>query len=346
VSGVERVVENLNQALGDLLDRNPDVYLLGEDVLDPYGGAFRATRGLSTRHPERVLATPICEGALVGIANGLALMGATAIVEIMFADFVTLAFDQIVNFAAKSVSMYGHTVPMHVLVRCPTGGRRGYGPTHSQSLQKHFIGIPGLSVYEVSPFLDNGRLLNMALTSGGPAVLFEDKVLYGQRMCRDGVVDDLFAYDLIDPTSGTTVVRMRGDTPCDCVLIAPGGLSSRVLAAARELFVQDEICCQVVVPGRLYPVAVEPLLDLLGAAGLVCVIEDSSAGGTWGSEVATQIYQLLWGRLTRPVALLSAADSIIPSAAHLEREVLPQTEDIRDLVIGALRASTLHAQVQ
>ncbi|QUQ67045.1 alpha-ketoacid dehydrogenase subunit beta [Kutzneria sp. CA-103260] len=335
---MERVVENLNRALGGLLDRDPSVYLLGEDVVDPYGGAFKATRGLSTRHPDRVLATPISEGALVGVANGLALSGGKAVVEIMFSDFVALAFDQIVNFAAKSVSMYGHTVPMPVVVRCPTGGGRGYGPTHSQSLQKHFIGVPGLSVYEMSPFLDNASLLELAMADGRPAVLFEDKVLYGQRMHQDGVVDELFGYELVDPESGTTVVSLRDDAPCDCVLIAPGGLSARVLAAARELFVQEEICCRIVVPGRLYPFAVEPLLDLLGSAGLVCVVEDSSAGGTWGTEVATLVYRRLWGRLARPVALLSAADSIIPTAAHLEREVLPQAEDIRDLVIEALRA--------
>src|SRR3954451_4162331 len=172
-----RVAESINAALHDALADDPALYLLGEDVLDPYGGAFKVTRGLSTRFPRQVLTTPISEGGIVGVAGGLALAGDRAIVEIMFSDFVTLAFDQIVNFAAKSVSMYGRRVAMPVIVRCPTGGGRGYGPTHSKSLQKHFIGVPNLSVHEVSPFHHNDTVLTRLLAGGAPALLFEDKVL-------------------------------------------------------------------------------------------------------------------------------------------------------------------------
>ena len=107
-----RVSQNLNQALHDVLAEIPDLYLLGEDIADPYGGAFKVTKGLSTRFPDRVLTTPLSEGGLVGVAAGLALAGQRAIAEIMFGDFVSLAFDQIVNFASKSVSMYGRRVPM------------------------------------------------------------------------------------------------------------------------------------------------------------------------------------------------------------------------------------------
>ncbi len=107
--------------------------LLGEDVLDPYGGAFRATKGLSTRFPDQVLSTPISENGIVGVANGLALTGRRVLVEMMFGDFLLLAFDQIVNFAAKSVSMYGRRVPLRMVVRCPVGGGRGSDPVDSDS---------------------------------------------------------------------------------------------------------------------------------------------------------------------------------------------------------------------
>ena len=173
-----RISQNLNQALYDLLSDDPDLYVLGEDIADPYGGAFKVTRGLTTRFPDRVLTTPLSEGSLVGIAAGLALGGQRAIVEMMFGNFVALAFDQIVNFASKSVSMYGRRVSMPVVVRCPVGGGRGYGPTHSQSLQKHFVGVPGLSLYEMSPF-HNRPLLREVLARGEPAMFFEDKALYG-----------------------------------------------------------------------------------------------------------------------------------------------------------------------
>src|SRR6266566_10032710 len=115
----ERVVHNLNRALHALLERDDKLYIFGQDIVDPYGGAFGVTRGLSSAFPERVLATPISENAMVGVANGLALCGNKVIVEIMFGDFIGLAFDQLLNFTSKAVAMYGKTVPMPVVVRCP-----------------------------------------------------------------------------------------------------------------------------------------------------------------------------------------------------------------------------------
>lgn len=332
----ERVADNLNQALHELFDADDRVWLLGEDVLDPYGGAFKITKGLSSRHPDRILATPLSEGAIVGAACGLALAGDRAIVEIMFGDFVALAFDQILNFASKSVSMYGSRVPMHLLVRCPSGGRRGYGPTHSQNLQKHFLGIPGLSVYEVSPFRDNRAVLAETLSLGEPCILFEDKVLYTQRMYRHGRVCDLLDFDYVD--AAASIARVYIDRPgrSDCVLIVPGGLTDRTLAATRRLLIEHEIVCQVLVPSRLYPLDIEALLPSLRHAGQVCVVEDGSAGGTWGADVANAIHTRLWNQLRGPVRLVHACDSVIPTAEHLEREVLVADSTIQRAVTEAL----------
>jgi pyruvate dehydrogenase E1 component beta subunit len=329
-----RVVENLNLALHDLMAARPDLHLLGEDVVDPSGGAFRVTRGLSTRFPDRVLPTPVSEGGIVGVAAGLALAGASAVVEMMFADFAALAFDQLVNFASKSVSMYGCRLPMPLLVRCPTGGGRGYGPTHSQSLQKHFIGVPNLSLYETSPFHDNRTLLPAILDRAEPALLFEDKVLYARPMLTGGVVDDLFSYDLV-----ADVARVFVEDPetFDCVLIAPGGVAHRALLAARSLLCEEDLACLMLVPSRLYPFDVEPLLPALVRARAICVAEESTAGGTWGSEVAQLIHGRLWGRLRRSVSLIHSGDSVIPAAAHLEERVLLQGSAIHRAVVEALR---------
>ena len=334
----ERVAENLNRGLHALFAADPRVFLLGEDVLDPYGGAFKVSRGLSSRYPDRVITTPISEGAIVGAANGLALAGDRAIAEIMFGDFVALAFDQIVNFAAKSVSMYGRRLPMHLLVRCPVGGNRGYGPTHSQSLQKHLVGVPDLALFEVSPFHDNVRLLARLLDRGEPCVLFEDKGLYAERMLTGGRVDELFRFDWLD--AGETVARAFVDDPgaADWVIIAPGGMARRALAAARELLVELELSCQVIVPSQLYPFDPEPLLPALAGAGQVCVVEEGVAGGTWGGEVAHRLYDRLWGRLRRPVLQVHSRDRVIPTAPHLEREVLVQTTTIAHAIREAAGA--------
>ncbi|OJF15764.1 alpha-ketoacid dehydrogenase subunit beta [Couchioplanes caeruleus] len=324
-----RVAEDLNAALHTLFEACPDLYLLGEDIADPYGGAFKVTKGLSDKHPNRVLPTPLSESGIMGVAGGLALAGDRAIVEVMFGDFIALCFDQIVNFASKSVSMYGQRVPLRLVVRCPVGGNRGYGPTHSQSPQKHFIGVPNLSLYEMSPFHDNATVFRRMLDHGEPAVFFEDKILYTRPMYADGHIDDVLRYDLIGDPS---VARVHIEDPDDFryVVIAPGGLAHRVMGAMRTLFLQEEIPGLLLVPSRLYPFDVEPLLPILARAEHIIVAEESVAGGTWGSEVAQSLYSRLWGMLRHPIRLVNSADSIIPTAAHLEHRVLVQENTVYD----------------
>lgn len=335
MTGTERVAENLNRALHAVMAADPKARLLGEDVVDPYGGAFKITKGLSTAYPGRVFSTPISEAAIVGAATGLALAGDTAIAEMMFADFVGLAFDQLFNFASKSVTMYGQRLPLRLVVRCPVGGNRGYGPTHSQSPQKHFVGIPNLPLFEMSPFHDGTALFTYLLDRAEPCLFFEDKVLYSARMFRGGAVDDTFGYRIIGATPGTAHVSPVGTDP-DCVLIAAGGLTGRALAAMRSLLLDHDVACHLLVPAQLYPFDVEAVLPLVRAAGTVCVVEESTAGGTWGAEVAHRLHSAAWRELRHPVRVVHSADSVIPAAAHLERSVLVQEGDIHRAVMEVL----------
>ncbi|WP_159765240.1 2-oxo acid dehydrogenase subunit E2 [Streptomyces sp. HM190] len=332
-----RVVEALNAALHRLFEERSSLHLLGEDVRDPYGGAFKVTRGLSARHPDRVLSTPISEAGITGVAGGLALAGDQAIVEMMFGDFAALAFDQILNLISKSVTMYGDRVPMPVVVRCPVGGNRGYGPTHSQSLQKHFLGVPNLALYETSPFHDPYAQLAEGLDRG-PAMLFEDKVLYTRRMFRDGVVDEHHRYALRGGSTGWAHVSPMDGTAADVVLICPGGTVHRALDAARLLRAR-RIAAHVLVPARLYPPDLEPVLPLLADARLVAVAEESTEGGTWGAEIAARVHTRIWAQLRSPVLLLSSADSVVPTAPHLEAVVLLGAERIADEIEAGVARS-------
>ena len=151
-------LESLRRSLHEILEQDPAAVVLGEDILDPYGGAFKVTQGLSTRFPDRVFTTPICEASIVGMSVGLALRGLHPIVEIMFGDFVALAADQLVNHAAKYPAMYNGQVAVPLVVRTPMGGGRGYGPTHSQSLERLFFGIPHLKLIAASHAHDAGRV--------------------------------------------------------------------------------------------------------------------------------------------------------------------------------------------
>ena len=136
-------LQSLNKSLHKILGENQDVILIGEDLLDPYGGAFKVSKGLSASYPGQVISTPISEAGIVGSAVGMAMRGLKPIVEIMFGDFVALAADQIVNHASKYNWMYNEKVTVPVLIRTPVGGRRGYGPTHSQSLESMFSQYQG-----------------------------------------------------------------------------------------------------------------------------------------------------------------------------------------------------------
>lgn len=331
----QRVVENLNQALHSLFETYDDVSLIGEDILDPYGGAFKVTRGLSTRFPDRVLSSPISEEGIVGVANGLALCGERPIVEIMFGDFIALAFDPIVNFAGKSVTMYGAEKPLSMVVRCTVGGNRGYGPTHSQSLQKHFVGVPGLELYELTPFHDNLKVLDRLVNLGRPSIFFEDKTLYTQFMLTEPVIDELLSWEPLGGAGDWVSVGSPEFETDAWLIIAPGGLAHRCLAAMRELFIDHEIESRLMVPSRLYPVDVETIGASVQRAGRILVVEECTAGGTWGSEVSCRLYERYWSSITNRVELLSSKDSVIPSSAHLEREVIVQTEDIVRVMTGA-----------
>ncbi|MEV4693112.1 2-oxo acid dehydrogenase subunit E2 [Micromonospora echinospora] len=328
----ERVSRNLNRALHGLFAADERAWLLGEDVADPYGGAFKVTQGLSTVYPDRVLSTPLSENGITGVAGGLALCGDTVVVEIMFGDFVGLAFDPILNLLTKSVTMYGERTPMRVVIRCPVGGGRGYGATHSQSPQKHFIGIPHLALYELSPLHDAADVLAAALSRGEPAMLFEDKILYTQRRYVDNRVDDRLAFELRGGDGNWARVHDPAATAAPTLVIAPGGVANRAITAATEAARRGRTV-EVLVPARLYPVDVEGLLDLLDGADGVIVAEESTAGGTWGSEVAARLHAEAWPLLRGPVELVSSADRVIPSAPHLERAVLLGADAILDRIM-------------
>jgi hypothetical protein len=177
----ERTVRSVQRGLDAVLAADERVILIGEDIESPYGGAFKCTDQLSARYPGRVRNTPISELAIVGIGNGLALGGFRPVVEIMFGDFVTLALDQWVNHAAKFAFMFADKVTVPLVVRTPMGGKRGYGATHSQSLERHVVGVPGtrvLCLHHRYPAAELYRAIFDALDT--PTFVMENKVLYGK----------------------------------------------------------------------------------------------------------------------------------------------------------------------
>jgi len=333
-------LESLRTTLHAILDHDPAAVVLGEDILDPYGGAFKVMQGLSTRFPDRVLTTPICEASIVGMSVGMALRGLHPIAEIMFGDFVTLAADQIVNHAAKYPAMYNGQVSVPLVIRTPMGGGRGYGPTHSQSLERLFFGIPHLKLVAASHAHDADTLLQQAVADPEPVIFVENKLLYPLRLERGNAT---ITREEAPDSHGYPVVTLRnygaGESP-DVTVIAYGGMS-RLLVPLLERLADEEIRLLACLPACISPLDAAPLVAAARQSGRVLVVEESPVAFGWGAEVAAQISALAGDRLLAPVARLGAAPMVIPAAKALEDTVLPSTASIEAAIFELLTKSSL-----
>jgi pyruvate/2-oxoglutarate/acetoin dehydrogenase E1 component len=329
-TGLITVGRELNAGLHQLMEADARVVVLGEDVLDPYGGAFKVTQGLSGRHADRVLTCPISEAGIVGVAGGMALRGLRPVVEIMFGDFTLLAADQIINHAAKFEGMYNRGVRCPVTIRTPMGGRRGYGPTHSQSLEAFFAGVPGLEVVAVSPVHPAGGLLrNAVLVSERPTLFVENKLMYGRALRlpdASGRVEP-FAARLGEGLYPTMWLSADPSTPPDLALITYGGCAELAMEAAETLLIEHEIACEIVIPSQLAPLPLEDLAEPAARAGRVLIVEEGWRDFGWGAEAAASLQERL-PRLAGAIRRLGARPWPIPVSRPLEDAVLPQAGDI------------------
>ncbi len=325
---------SLQDGLHEAFARDQRVMLLGEDVADPYGGAFKVTKGLSAAFPGRVLTTPISEGAITGVAAGLALRGLRPAVEIMFGDFLTLAADQIVNHIAKFPGLYGEKARAPVVVRTPMGAGRGYGATHSQSLEKMFFGVPELRVVAPSHIHAPGAMLGHALTEGNDPVLFcEHKLLYPMALFAG---DDRVSVAMVEEIPGyPTAVLRNHDGATDATVIAYGGMS-RLLVLLLARLRDEEIAVTAVLPSSLKPLPIETLATLAGETGRIVIAEEGTEGFNWGAEVASALYERLLGRIETPIRRLAARAGAIPCAEAGERAALVQDSDIERAILEVM----------
>jgi pyruvate/2-oxoglutarate/acetoin dehydrogenase E1 component len=321
------------------------VYVLGEDILDPYGGAFKVTRGLSTAFPERVLTTPISEAAIVGVASGMALRGLRPVAEIMFGDFVTLTADQIVNHAAKFRWMYNDQVRVPVVVRTPMGGRRGYGPTHSQSLEKMFLGVPGLRVVAPNTLGDPGQLLEAAIADDDPVLFVEHKLLYTRPLLEAGK-GDLVDYEIQSFGAPFTSYVLRFTNYSPHLTIASYGYNFELArAAALELLMEREIFCEIVLFSQLSPFTLDPLLDSLTRTHRLLTVEEGGLTLGWGAEILARVAEssndFPHGGASRSrysLRRVAALDLPIANSKPLEDAILPSVETIIHAALALFEA--------
>jgi 2-oxoisovalerate dehydrogenase E1 component len=330
----QRVVTALNEALVELLEQHRTALVLGEDVLSPYGGAFKVTKGLSERFPDRVRNTPISEACIVGMGAGLGLKGFFPIVEIMFGDFMGLAFDQLVNHAAKFHQMYNGQVTANLVVRTPMGGGRGYGPTHSQTLDRHFIGVPGLRVLALNPVIHPRNLYAPLMDPhSGPTLVIENKRMYSGHLLSEAPS----GYEILQSGEPFPAFWVRPQAQqVELTLLGYGGTSEMLFEACEALFEEHDLVAQVLVITQIYPFSCQPLLEAIEAAPKLIIVEEGQGFAGVGAEITAQLAEQ--GVLAHiEVRRLAPQAYCIPASADLERQMLPSKSAIIDLALSFTR---------
>ncbi|MFN2432970.1 MAG: alpha-ketoacid dehydrogenase subunit beta [Gemmatimonadota bacterium] len=317
------IKQALYEALAEALETDPRVILMGEDI-GPYGGAFGVTQDLWRRFgPERVIITPISENSFVGTALGASMTGLRPVVEIMFMDFITLAMDQLVNHAAKVRYMYDGQYHAPLVVRTAFGGGRGYGPSHSQSLESWFLSVAGLKTVCPSTPADARGLLLQAIADDDPVLFLEHKLLYGEEGPVGSATGS--AEDAVPPI-GRAVVRRPGE---DISVIAYGWMCRAAQQLAEGLETEG-VSCEVIDLRSLKPLDRETLAASVSRTGRAVILEEGNRTGGVGAEVAAFLAEECLESLRGRVVRVGAADVPLPAAPSLERAVLPQLEDIVD----------------
>lgn len=307
--------EAISQALDEEMGQDDRVFLLGEDI-GPCGGAFRITEGFQEKYGEwRVLDTPLSESGIVGSAIGAAMMGMRPVVEMQFADFISCAFDQITEVAAKNHYRWGAAVPL--VIRAPYGGGVHGGPFHSACPEAWFFHTPGLKLVAPSTAYDAKGLLKAAIRDNNPVLYFEHKFLYRR------VKEILPHEDFIVPI-GEAEVKRQGR---DLSIITYGSMVHVALEAADALEAED-IDIEVVDLRTLSPLDTQTIKDSVEKTSKVIILHEDTKTGGIGGEIGALLAEECFSYLDAPIIRIGAPDTPVPYSPPLEEFFLPNVGDV------------------
>jgi pyruvate/2-oxoglutarate/acetoin dehydrogenase E1 component len=308
--------EALNEALHEEMERDPAVFAIGEDIAG-LGGLFGVTKGLLERYgPQRVIDSPISEAAIAGSGVGAALVGCRPVAELQISDFVTLTMDQVVNHAAKWRYMSGGRVSVPFVIRGPISNGIGMAAQHSQTLEAWFVHTPGLIVIMPATPYDAKGLLKSAIREPNPVVFLEKRLLYGRR---GPVPEGEYTVPI-----GVADVKRAGT---DATVVAYGQCVHYALQAGRQLAAEG-IELEVIDVRTLKPLDIDTIAESVQKTGRLVVLSEGARAGGYASEVVARVVDEAWDALRTAPVRVTAKDTPIPYAATLEREVLPQVEDV------------------
>lgn len=321
------------EALAEEMARDERIFVIGEDLVSN-GGIFGQFRGLPGMFPERIIDAPISETGIVGCGVGAALTGMRPVVDMHFADFVTVAMDEIVNQMAKIRYMFGGQATLPMVLWAPDGAGISAAAQHSQSLESWFVHVPGLKVVVPSEPADVKGLLKAALRDDDPVLFFQHKRLFGQN----GPVPH---GECLIPL-GQAAVKRRGT---DVTLLTYSRMTYECLTAAETLQ-ERGVSVEVVDLRTLSPLDFDTIADSVHKTRRAVVVHEACLTGGFGAEVAARINEELFDCLAAPVVRVGARDVPVPFSPVMESHVLPQQADILAAIDRVLkrpaRSGALH----
>jgi pyruvate/2-oxoglutarate/acetoin dehydrogenase E1 component len=318
-NGQVTYLDAISQALWSEMEADPDVFIIGEDV-GQFGGAFKVTKGFLEKFgPRRVVDPPMAESGFTGLAAGAALVGLRPVVEYQFADFISAAFDQIINVMARHHYRTGD--PMPVTMRAPFGARLRAGPTHSQSVESYFAHVPGLKIVTPGTPQDAAGLLISSIRDNNPVLFLESKYLY-RRLRTQGPLS-------LEPMPlGQAKVVREGS---QVSVITYGAYVSECLEVAAELD-KEGISAEVVDVRTLVPLDVETIVSSVRKTSRAVVVHEAARRLGYGAEIAATIQEECFWWLDQPVRRVAALNTPTPTSPPLEDAVVPQPAQIAETV--------------
>jgi pyruvate/2-oxoglutarate/acetoin dehydrogenase E1 component len=308
-------LEAIREGLMEEMERDPDVFLIGEDI-GVFGGAFKVTAGLLDKFgSERVVDTPISESAIVGAAIGAGLMGLRPVAEIQFSDFISCGFDQIVNFAAKTRYRWGASVP--IVVRAPSGGGIHGGPFHSQNPEMWFVHTPGLKVVAPATAYDAKGLIKSSIRDNDPVIFFEHKGLYRR------IKEELPEGDYTVPIGKAKIYREGHD-----LTIVTYGAMVYVASEAAEKLAAEGISVEIVDLRTLLPLDEKTVLASVRKTSKVILLHEATMTGGLAGELSARITEKAFEYLDGPVVRITAPDTPVPYSPPLEEAFLPNAAKV------------------
>lgn len=326
IPSLNRQIQDLSSTFMELMEDNKTVFI-GEDIIDPYGGAFKVSKGLSTKFKERVIGTSISEGLIAGVANGLALNGFKPYAEFMFGDFTALAFDQFINHSAKIYNMYNKKITCPVVFRTPMGGKRGYGPTHSQSLEKHFIGMDMFEIIALNKYIKPLDVFNYIHKRLHPTLLIENKVDYAKK----ANLELPNGYELLvsDEQLPNLLIKPIQKANITTTIITYGGTSEIVVDNIEKIFIEYDELIQVLIITKIDPLPEDFILNNIQNDTKVITVEEGTKRGCIGNNIISLIAQ---NKQNITFKVVTSLDTTIPSVKSLEENVLANENMIFNII--------------